>query len=174
MDKSQVELGYLSSAQVLNLFLYTRTRFTTIYFKFIYSLTDYIIQAGGVKEIIVADAEIYPNQGEVTVETSASIRTLENARILVNRSDRIHQLFDASINIHSRNSYSGEASMVYKEEGVMKTIRFTKLLVLEDQTIGEGIIPEENKFAFNPQFGFKGNVRLEGSQKSYSMMEHIR
>ena len=52
-----------------------------------------------------------------------------------------------------------------KEEVDEQTIRFTKLLVLEDQTIGEGIIPEENKFAFNPQFGFKGNVRLEGSQK---------
>ena len=168
MDKSQVELGVSEFG--------SGSKFVSIHpeqdsLRFIsssasYSLTDYIIQAGGVKEIIVADAEIYPNQGEVTVETSASIRTLENARILVNRSDRIHQLFDASINIHSRNSYSGEASMVYKGRGVdEQTIRFTKLLVLEDQTIGEGIIPEENKFAFNPQFGFKGNVRLEGSQK---------
>ena len=132
MDKSQVELGVSEFG--------SGSKFVSIHpeqdsLRFIsssasYSLTDYIIQAGGVKEIIVADAEIYPNQGEVTVETSASIRTLENARILVNRSDRIHQLFDASINIHSRNSYSGEASMVYKGRGVdEQTIRFTKLLV---------------------------------------------
>ena len=68
-----------------------------------------------------------------------------------------------------------EASMVYKGRGVdEQTICFTKLLVLEDQTIGEGIIPEGNKFAFNPQFGFKGNVRLEGSQKELFYDGYIR
>ena len=29
-----------------------------------YSLKDYIIEAGGVEEIVVADAEIYPNEGK--------------------------------------------------------------------------------------------------------------
>ena len=72
----------MSLAQVLNLFHTPRTRFTAICFNFsFFSLTDYIIQAGGVKEIIVADAEIYPDQGEVTVETSAFMRKLENATI---------------------------------------------------------------------------------------------
>ena len=43
-----------------------------------------------------------------------------------------------------------------------QNIRFTNLMVRDEQTIGEGMIPEEMKFSFNPQFGFKGDVRLEG------------
>lgn len=131
-----------------------------------YSLKDYIIEAGGVEEIVVADAEIYPNEGKVTVETGAFMRTLEDATLLVNRVDRYHQLFDATINIQGRYSYTGEATITYQGRAVEEqNIRLTEILVREEQTIGEGMIPEETKFAFNPQFGFKGDVRLEGNHK---------
>ena len=133
-----------------------------------YSLKDYIIEAGGVEEIVVADAEIYPNEGRVTVETGAFMRTLENATLLVNREERFHQLFDATINIQGRYSYTGEATITYHGRNVdEQNIRFTNLMVRDEQTIGEGMISEEMKFSFNPQFGFKGNVRLEGNYKEF-------
>ena len=65
-------------------------------------------------------------------------------------------------------SYTGEATISYHGRNVdEQNIRFTNLMVRDEQTIGEGMISEEMKFSFNPQFGFKGNVRLEGSLKEF-------
>ncbi len=168
MDKSQVELG----ASEFGL----GSKFVSVHpdqdsLRFVstaasYSLKDYIIEAGGVEKIVVADAEIYPNEGSVTVETGAFMQTLENATLLVNRDERFHQLFDATISIQGRYSYTGEGTITYQGRNVdEQNIRFTNLMVRDEQTIGEGMIPEEMRFAFNPQFGFKGAVRLEGNHK---------
>ena len=117
------------------------------------------------KEIIVADAEIYPENGDVVVETNALMRTLHNASLLVNRTERYHQLFDATIDIQGRKSYSGNASYHFKGRGLEEqTLHFTSLYIDEEQTIGLGKITEEMNFSFNPQFLYKGDVRLEGSQ----------
>ena len=170
MDESHVELGASEFG--------SGSKFVSVHpdqdsLKFIsttafYSLKDYIIEARGVEGIIVADAEIYPKDGSVTVETGAFIRTLEDATLLVNREERLHQLFDATINIQGRLSYTGEATISFQGRNVdEQNIRFTNLMVRDEQTIGEGMIPEEMKFAFNPQFGFKGDVRLEGSLKEF-------
>lgn len=169
MDNAQVELG-ASEGGVGSKFVSLHPEQDSLRFvsaSASYSLKDYIIEAEGVEEIVVADAEIYPNEGKVTVETNALMRTLKDASLLVNRLERYHQLFDATIDIQGRNSYTGEASLVFEGRGVEEqTIRLTTLFVDEAQSIGEGLIPEEMNFAFNPQFGYKGNVRLEGSQEN--------
>ena len=67
-----------------------------------YSLKDYIIEARRCRENYSGRCKIYPKDGSVTVETGAFIRTLEDATLLVNREERFHQLFDATINIQGR------------------------------------------------------------------------
>jgi hypothetical protein len=134
-----------------------------------YSLKDYIIQAEEVDEIQVADAAIYPADGAVTVETGSIMRTLYNATLMVNRDERYHELFDATIDIQGGKSYSGRASVNYKGRGIEEQIiQFDTLYVDSTfQSVAFGEISAEREFKFNPQFSYKGSVKMEGSQKEF-------
>jgi hypothetical protein len=169
MDQSHVELG-ASEGGAGSKFVSVHPDQDSLRFvstSAFYNLEDYIIKASGVKEIVVADTEIYPNNGKVTVATNAYMHPLDSAELLVNRFERYHKLYEGSITVHGRNSYTGEATINYQGRGVdEQSIRLTKLYVEEEQTIGEGLIPEEMNFSFNPQFGFQGSVRLEGTQEN--------
>ena len=132
-----------------------------------YALNDYIIKAKGVKEILVADAVISPNQGDVVVETDAYMRLLNNAIIRIDSLDSLgsyHELFNAEINIDGKNSYRGSAVINYKGFEIEdQSIQLDTLFVIDGQTVGFGTIDEGSNFSFNQQFGFKGDVRLEGT-----------
>lgn len=171
MDKSLVELG-VSDGGLGSRFVSVHPEQDSLSFvsrKASYSLKDYIIQAKEVDEIQVADAAIYPADGEVTVETGSIMRTFNNASLLVNRDERYHELFDATIDVIGGKSYAGRASVNYKGRGVEEQlIRFDTLYVDSTyQSIGLGEISPEREFKFNPQFSYKGSVRMEGSQKEF-------
>jgi len=131
-----------------------------------YNLIDYLINADGVKDIKVADANIVPNNENIIIETNANIRTLDSAKINIIKEDFIHNLFNASLNIFSRTNYSGEASYLYKNSNLDdQLIIFSNISVIDTQTIGKGSILDEQNFKFSDQFGYKGEVLLEGSNK---------
>ena len=171
MDRSMVELG-VSEGGSGSRFVSTHLDQDSLSFvsrKATYSLKDYIIEAQEVDEIQVADAAIYPADGNVTVETGAIMRSFTAASILVNREERYHELFDADITIYGGKSYSGKASVNYKGRGVEEQlIKFDSLYVDSIyQSVGIGTISAERDFKFNPQFSYKGSVKMEGSQKEF-------
>ena len=171
MDISLVELG-VSEGGIGSKFVSTHSDQDSLFFisrKASYSLKDYIIEAKEVDEILVADAAIYPADGSVTVETGAIMRSLKGASILVNRDKRYHELFDADVSIHGGKSYAGHAYVNYMGRGVEEqAIRFDSLYVDSNyQSVGIGTISLERGFKFNPQFSYKGSVKMEGSMKEF-------
>ena len=140
-----------------------------------YDLNAYIIDAKKVDEILVADAAIYPGNGKVVVLGKAKMQRFEDATLLVNTEDKYHNLFDATIDIKSKNEYAGLASVNFRGRGVQeKVIKFDTLFVLEGQTIAKGIIDRSSDFKFNLQFQFKGDVVLEGLQKEFLYDGHYK
>jgi hypothetical protein len=171
MDRSLIELG-VSAGGSGSKFVSVHPEQDSLSFvsrKASYSLKDYIIQAEEVDEIQVADAAIYPADGAVTVETGSIMRTLYNATLMVNRDERYHELFDATIDIQGGKSYSGRASVNYKGRGIEEQIiQFDTLYVDSTfQSVAFGEISAEREFKFNPQFSYKGSVKMEGSQKEF-------
>ncbi len=171
MDRSLVELG-VSEGGSGSRFVSTHPEQDSLSFvsrKASYSLKDYIIEAEEVYEILVADAAIYPADGSVTVETGAIMRSFKGASILANRDKRYHELFDADVTIHGGKSYAGRASVNYKGTGVdEQLIRFDSLYVDSVyQSVGIGTINPDRGFKFNPQFSYKGSVKMEGSMKEF-------
>ena len=171
MDQSLVELG-VSAGGSGSKFVSVHPDQDSLSFvsrKASYSLKDYIIQAEEVDEIQVADADILPADGALTVETGSIMRTLYNATLMINRDERYHELFDATIDIQGGKSYSGRASVNYKGRGIeVQIIQFDTLYVDSSfQSVAFGEILPEREFKFNPQFSYKGSVKMEGSQKEF-------
>lgn len=131
-----------------------------------FSLKDFVINAKKVKKIDVADAEIYPDSGNVTVRKLARMETLKNAKLLANRTTKYHNFYDAEINVFSRNNYKGKATYDYVDvAGQQRKILFDPLTVDSAfQTFGSGTISEEDNFTLSPNFMYKGTAELYASK----------
>ena len=144
-----------------------------------YSLKDYVIHAGGVEKIEVADATVFPDSGKVVVEKKAKIRTLENAMVIANNLTEYHTFKNASINILAKSNYKGAGEYAYKDElGKEQIIYFNDIKVNEDaHTIASGTVDDEQPFKLGAKFSFKGNVNLIAEDKyltfdGYFKMDH--
>ena len=119
------------------------------------------IHAMGVKYITVADARIYPFEGEVTVERDAKMRTLEKARIRTDTLTRYHTIHTATVNIASRNYYSGLGNYDYVDENdEVHMIHFNEIKVDSGHTVASGDIYEAAHFRLSPVFEFQGRTFL--------------
>ena len=93
---------------------------------------------------------------------------LYKSSLKVKNEQNTHDLYDADISIFGKNSYTGYASTRFLGQGLDEQIvMFDTLYVDENlQSIGIGDISPERNFKFNPQFSYKGSVKMEGSKKN--------
>jgi hypothetical protein len=144
-----------------------------------YDLKTNTILAHDVNFIDIADATIYPKDGEVTVEKQAYIKTLTYAELLANRDTKYHQFHDATINIVNRHKYHGEGKYNYVDEDKnIQEINFSLIAVdSTEQTFAKGDILNIDNFSLSPAFKYRGKVFLEARRKlmlfkGYTKIDH--
>jgi len=132
-----------------------------------YNLRNNIIYAQDVKIIKVADAAIFPGDGNVTIYKKAQMETLKNAQILANMVTRFHTMYNANINILSRKKYQGEAYYDYIDETEKKQLIFFDAVGVDTtvQTYAKGSIRKEKNFTLSPDFDYNGNITLTASKE---------
>ncbi len=132
-----------------------------------YSLKDYIIHAGGVDNIAVADAIIHPDSGIVTVAKQAVIRTLYGATILANNLTEYHTFTNATVDIKSAHNYEATGDYTYKDAmNNEQQIFFKEIKVDQDTiTIASGDVDADKVFHIDSKFDFKGSIGLIADQK---------
>lgn len=132
-----------------------------------YDLKKYIITAKEVKYINVADARIFPANGDVIVEKDAVMRTFENAKIVANSITKYHNLYNCTVDIYARKNYKGSGYYDYVDELKTKqTFYFSNVSVdTTYQTYAETNIPDTSKFRLSPNFDYKGKVKLKATNQ---------
>jgi hypothetical protein len=132
-----------------------------------YDLKKYIISAKEVKYIDVADARIYPKKGDVVIEKNAVMQTLNDAKLLANTATKYHNIYNGTVNIFGRRSYTGSGDYDYIDELKNKQkIHFTNIAVdTTYQTYGDAVIEDSARFMLSPNFEYRGNVRLAASSQ---------
>lgn len=132
-----------------------------------FDLSKSTIEARNIPHIDVADAEVYPSDGAITIEEGADLETLENARIVADTNKEYHKFYDAQINIFGKKEYAAKGKYDYKDRnGQPHTIKFDNIRTNEEQkTIAEGKIGEEEGFPLSPRFRFNGKVKLKASRE---------
>lgn len=135
--------------------------------KAVYDIGKNIIDANGIDHIRVADAKIIPDEGHVRILRKAEMEPLMNAGIVANYVTEYHKLFNAEVEISSRNKYSGKGEYNYVDENKKtRVITFENIAVDTTlQTIAKGQIPEDHEFMLSPNFAFIGLVQLEANKK---------
>jgi hypothetical protein len=132
-----------------------------------FDLKKYVISAKEVKYINVADARIYPDKGDVTIDKDAVMRTLTNAKIIANAITKYHSLYNCTVNVFARKSYAGSGYYDYVDEIKTKqTFYFSNVSVdTTFQTYAETNIPDSSKFRLSPNFEYKGKVKLKATNQ---------
>ncbi len=156
---------------VYNEFISTSMKQDSLSFKtpFVrYNSIDHTIKAKYVSDLAVADAKIYPDKGDVNIENGGLMQTLRNSKVLADTINSFHNIYNATINIHSKNSYSGSGNYTYldAEEGEQELLFDVIDVDSIGQTIAMGNLSEEKSFSLSPDFDYKGKVSLQARQKS--------
>ncbi|MCX6311659.1 MAG: hypothetical protein NT084_08480 [Bacteroidetes bacterium] len=173
MDKSAIELGGAAKPKPgmdkLDLegpeFISVHPKQDSLRFRAPKAKFDYrnfIIYALEVKEINVADAQIVPDSGNITIQKNAFMETLTNAKINANTVTKYHHLFNCVVDIYSRHSYSASGDYAYVDElKKEQLIHFAKVAPdTSFQTYAEGTIADSSRFYLSPAFDFRGTVIL--------------
>lgn len=128
----------------------------------VYSLSDYIIRASGVKEIAVADAKIFPDSSKIVVGTDALIQPLTKAVVVADTSTKYHVISDATIRIRARRSYSGDGSYEYVDQLKVKHILKVTSIGVDTayRTFADGEVAETLNFQLSPNIQYKGKMRI--------------
>lgn len=175
MDKSEMEFGGATAGTKMNI---TESEFISVHpnqdsLRFTaplatYSLTDYLIKAYKVPQILVADASIIPDSGKVVVEKNALMRTLNNSRVIANTTTKYHTMLNTSINVLGRKKYTGNGDYEYLDQSKVKhLIRLTSIGVDTSlQTFAVGEIPDTTNFTISPTISYKGKVRIQASKQN--------
>jgi hypothetical protein len=131
-----------------------------------YDLKKLVISAKGVTYINLADARVYPDQGDVIIDKNAAMRPLTNSKIVANSVTKYHNLYNCTVNAHARKDYSGSGYYDYIDETkAKKTFYFSDIGVdTTYQTYAETEIKDTSKFTLSPNFEYKGKVKLKAAK----------
>jgi len=132
-----------------------------------YDLSSYVIDAEDVKLIRVADAAIFPDQGDVKILQGGQIQKLSNAVIIADTLTQYHLIEEAEVIIHSKRNYEAKGLYQYfSTDVIMQAFPLTSLSVdSTGRTFAAGTIREDLNFSLSPYFTFRGNVVVESGRK---------
>ena len=132
-----------------------------------YDLNTNVINCADVPFIKVADAQVQPDSGKVVIRKKARMDPLENSSILANFTTKYHNIYNATVNVHTRTSYDGSGDYDYVDENKnVQTIKFSNINVDTTlQTYANGKVLEQDQFMLSPSFEYKGEVQLKASEK---------
>lgn len=128
-----------------------------------FDLKTNMITAHKVDLVAVADAQIFPGDGEVTIQPMAKMKTLTGAKLLADTENKYHNFKDVTVDVLSRKQYYGHGDYTYTEsDGTIEYISFDPIAVdSTGQTYGTGKIRFEEDFSLSPYFSYQGQVKLE-------------
>lgn len=115
-----------------------------------------------VPHIDCADARIFPDSNKVMIRRNAKMDPLNNSRIVANRVNKFHEIYEAKTQILARKNYKSEGKYNYYDAD--SNISVLNLYNIHPdtsiQTVATGKVKPEEKFKLSPEFEFYGNVNL--------------
>ena len=130
----------------------------------VYDVQNRMIKADEVKNIYTGDANMFLNNGKVTIRRDAIMDPLDSVRIVLN--DSLHWFYDAHVTIEGKKSYRASGKYDFTNgENETKTIKFGEIEVNKEiKTVAKGSIMEEELFTFDQHFAYKGDVTLKAQK----------
>lgn len=134
-----------------------------------YLFTDPYLKADGVREILVADAMIYPDNFYVGVKSKERMLPLHNATLYFDKANLTHHIYAADLMVYGGYSYAGKGRIDYQSDWP------TPQVLTLDTIMVRGQGPEATSHAFSQvdsaagfhlsqRFSFEGRVEVDSHE----------
>mgnify|MGYP001627185308 CR=1 FL=1 len=133
-----------------------------------YKIEAQNITAQDVPHLRIADSRIQPANNEINIEKQGNIGTLKNAQIITSDEQQHHRIYNATINIFSKNKFTGFGEYDYVDR-TNKKYRFTFNDVRTTETgktVAKGVVTDTTNLYLSPGLRYSGNVNLESARKA--------
>ncbi len=144
-----------------------------------YDIEKETLKVEGIPYIIVADALITPENNEVLILGDSEIGALENAVVVFDTAQANHRLYDANIEIISRNRFRGQGTYQLVILQDTFAIKFDQFGLEEDQAHGlytksSGKISGDSGVIISPGFTYKGTVFMYAFRKALELKGAVK
>jgi hypothetical protein len=158
-----------------------------------YDLGKQELKVSGIPYIIVADAKITPENGEVLILENARIGTLRNTTIVIDTLNGYHLLTDGVVDIKSRKEFTGYATYQYinflKDTFAIKMTDFRLEPIVETetskrtgrrhspsalQTVSTGSVAEADRLVLGAGMYYKGDMIMYASKPALRLKGAIK
>ncbi len=141
-----------------------------------YDIEKKELNVKGIPFIKVADAKITPEGNELNILENSRIERLENAVILIDTANAYHRLYNASIDILSRNRFrgSGTYELVNAVQDTF-SIQFDQFQFVENDEVNgahtksSGTVKASDGIRVSPGFIFEGQVTMYAYKKALEL-----
>ncbi|MBS3807421.1 MAG: hypothetical protein KGY60_07950 [Bacteroidales bacterium] len=161
---------YLSTHKGQDSLRYTSPRST-------FRLADTTIVSNGVKNLRIADAQIFPDEQTLSIRRQADMDTLHHARLIAGTAQQQpHEIFDAGLKVKGSNKYGGYGDYEYTGQSAdNQFIHFSQIYVDDSlQTRASGNLPVKDSFRLSPFFDYSGDVHLRARRKLLRFDGNVR
>jgi hypothetical protein len=150
----------------------------------IYDINRYELNLQGIPYITVADAEITPENEEITILENSTLQELKNAIVRIDTANRYHTLTNGLITIVDRNKFTGSAlyQLVNAAQDTF-TIKFNQFELqnvpiaknrFKTMTVSEGDVLEDQDFVMSPGFLYKGRAKMYADRRALELIGGVK
>lgn len=177
-------------------FYTTRKELDSLHFnaeKAEYDLNKQELKVSGIPYIVVADAKITPENGEVLILENARIGTLKNTTIVLDTLNGYHTLTEGVVDIVSRKEFSGYATYQYvnllQDTFAIKMTDFhlepivatetskrsnRKQSIASLQTVATGSVSEKDNIVLGAGMFYKGDIIMYATKPALQLSGYIK
>lgn len=158
-----------------------------------YDLKTQQLKVMGIRDIIVADARITPENNEVLILENARIGTLKNTTIIVDTLNGYHRLTEGVVDIISRKEFSGYATYQYvnflsdtfaikmtnfhlepvtETEGSKRSQRKKSAATM--QTVATGSVTEKESLVLGAGMYYKGDMTMYATRPALQLTGYVK
>ncbi|MEI6410922.1 MAG: hypothetical protein WCR52_16165 [Bacteroidota bacterium] len=142
----------------------------------LYDMRSNLLKIGGVSVIKAADAFIYPETGDIEIQSGGKMKQLTNARIIADTINKYHVINKVTVDILGKKLYKASGNYEYNIPGHDQLIFFNNIVgerrgqgtqgTKNVLTTASGDIADKDSFRMDVKTKFKGQAILKANQKN--------
>ncbi len=153
--------------------------------KAVYDIEMQSLTVSGIPSITVADAMITPSGGEVIIGENGTINKLFNATLSLDTLTSYHNLYNAEIEIISRNKFVGDGTYRYVNSvGDTFSIKMGEFSLepipnpgksdRKLRTVSSGVVKRDDRMLISPGMYYKGDVTMYADKPALELKGYVQ
>ncbi|MBL7811560.1 MAG: hypothetical protein JNL57_05005 [Bacteroidetes bacterium] len=144
--------------------------------KGIYDLNQYTLQVEQIPYIDIADSRVFLKNGKVTIRENANMDQVDSAKIIANRIDKFHEIYNLTAKIYGKNKLRGKGNYQYVNKlGNRQEFFLDSVIVNRDKKVeGWGRIDETQNFTLDTKIGYKGFAQILSTEKNIQFTGYVK